>query len=239
MHKLTFNGNEYSLPNPLYNILERYGFEDVTFQNDMCPSFELPKKGTTKDDDGAYPEGMAWRLWIEATDPSDREEPTNTRYCLTDVAHNCFETESTKEVISLIKEHCIEEKDMGIFSIKQSERSLYIEDVHHEYPDLEVITLKDGSTIGINGECICLYKGDHNSTPVDCITRPEITSALYMCVWGEGYDVKEPATHDIDFFTCEGNGFSGTRTRAIKALTIGQSINITELTHHMSVVRIS
>ena len=46
----------------------------------------------------------------------------------------------------------------------------YIEKIFCEYPDVEVIQLKDGSYIGINDECICYYKKELFEDGV-CITR--------------------------------------------------------------------
>ena len=60
---------------------------------------------------------------------------------------------------------------------------------------------------------------------------------VYLCVWGQGYAKQFDALRDASFF-CESNGYCESMIKAVNALNIGESIDLSDLSGVHTVKRI-
>lgn len=63
------------------------------------------------------------------------------------------------------------------------------------------------------------------------------SGSVYLCVWGQGYEKQFEAPRDASFF-CENNGYCESIIKAVSALKIGESIDMSDLSGVHTVKRI-
>ena len=80
-------------------------WEDISYHNDACPSYHA----------GLTPEGYSIKVWIDYTDPKEREFPQMDRFCVVIEDNLLIETDTHEgndwdAVLKFVATHVIEEQ---------------------------------------------------------------------------------------------------------------------------------
>lgn len=105
-----------------------------------------------------------------------------------------------------------------------------IKSIYTEFPDVDVIELKDGTFIGINSETIVHYHGELFADDNEIISRPDTKE--YLSVHDDGVQRKWHSDQIDQVFSDK------TLISAIKILDVGGSVNWHDgIAQSLSVVR--